>query len=43
MDKRALISFVGDDQSMRESLPELLEELGFAGRRLIPAKRLGVE
>jgi len=30
MDKRTLISVVDDDESVRESLPDLLGELGFA-------------
>jgi FixJ family two-component response regulator len=32
MNARLLISIVDDDQSVRESLPELLKELGFATR-----------
>jgi FixJ family two-component response regulator len=32
MDKRTLISVVDDDESVRESLPDLLGELGFASR-----------
>jgi FixJ family two-component response regulator len=32
MSSRLLISVVDDDQSVREALPELLEELGFASR-----------
>ena len=32
MDKRALVSVVDDDESVRESLPDLLGELGFAAR-----------
>jgi FixJ family two-component response regulator len=32
MDKRTLISVVDDDESVRESLPDLLGELGFAAR-----------
>lgn len=32
MKARLLISVVDDDQSFRESLPELLKELGFAAR-----------
>jgi FixJ family two-component response regulator len=32
MKERLLISVVDDDQSLRESLPELLNELGFAAR-----------
>jgi FixJ family two-component response regulator len=31
-DKRLQVSIVDDDESMRESLPDLLEELGFAAR-----------
>ena len=30
MDKRSLVSVVDDDESVRESLPDLLRELGFA-------------
>jgi FixJ family two-component response regulator len=30
MDKRSLVSVVDDDESVRESLPDLLKELGFA-------------
>ena len=30
MKKRSLISIVDDDQSVRESLPELLNEFGFS-------------
>jgi FixJ family two-component response regulator len=30
-DTRLLVSVVDDDESVRESLPDLLEELGFAG------------
>jgi FixJ family two-component response regulator len=30
MFKRSLVAVVNDDESMRESLPDLLEELGFA-------------
>ena len=29
MDKRALVAIVDDDESVRESLPDLLKELGF--------------
>jgi FixJ family two-component response regulator len=32
MKERLLISVVDDDQSLRESLPELLNELGFSAR-----------
>jgi FixJ family two-component response regulator len=32
MNARLLISVVDDDQSVREALPELLNELGFAAR-----------
>jgi FixJ family two-component response regulator len=30
MDKRSLVSVVDDDESVRESLPDLLRQLGFA-------------
>src|ERR1700752_3515615 len=30
MDRRSLVSVVDDDESVRESLPDLLKELGFA-------------
>ena len=30
MDRRTLVSVVDDDESVRESLPDLLRELGFA-------------
>ena len=30
MDKRSLVSVVDDDESVRESLPDLLKEFGFA-------------
>jgi len=30
MDKRSLVSVVDDDESVRESLPDMLRELGFA-------------
>ncbi len=30
MSQRALVSIVDDDESLRESLPDLLKELGFA-------------
>jgi FixJ family two-component response regulator len=30
MDERSLVSVVDDDESVRESLPDLLRELGFA-------------
>ena len=32
MNARLLVSLVDDDQSVRESLPELLKDLGFAAR-----------
>ena len=32
MDKRTLVSVVDDDESVRESLPDLLGELGFAAQ-----------
>jgi FixJ family two-component response regulator len=31
-DKRLLVSVVDDDESVRESLPDLLREMGFAAR-----------
>ena len=38
MKERLLISVVDDDQSLRESLPELLNELGFAARTFSSAE-----
>ena len=38
MKERLLISVVDDDQSIRESLPELLNELGFAARTFSSAE-----
>lgn len=38
MNARLLISVVDDDQSFREALPELLNELGFAARTFSSAK-----
>jgi FixJ family two-component response regulator len=38
MNVRLLISVVDDDQSVRESLPELLKELGFAAQVFSSAK-----
>jgi FixJ family two-component response regulator len=38
MNTRLLVSVVDDDQSFRESLPELLKELGFAARAFSSAK-----
>src|SRR5712691_8080557 len=32
MDRASLVSVVDDDESVRESLPDLLRELGFAAR-----------
>lgn len=32
IDKRLLVSVVDDDESVRESLPDLLKELGFTAR-----------
>jgi len=36
--KRALVAVVDDDQSVRESLPDLLNELGFATRAFSSAE-----
>ena len=38
MDTRPLISVVDDDESVRESLPDLLRELGFAARAFSSAE-----
>jgi FixJ family two-component response regulator len=38
MNARLLISVVDDDESFRESLPELLRELGFAARTFSSAE-----
>ena len=38
MDNRALVSIVDDDESVRESLPDLLRELGFAARAFSSAE-----
>jgi FixJ family two-component response regulator len=38
MNAQVLISVVDDDQSVRESLPELLKELGFDARAFSSAK-----
>ena len=38
MNTRLLVSVVDDDQSFRESLPELLKEMGFAARTFSSAK-----
>lgn len=38
MNVRLLISVVDDDQSVRESLPELLKELGFSARTFSSAE-----
>jgi FixJ family two-component response regulator len=38
MKERLLISVIDDDQSLRESLPELLNELGFAARTFSSAE-----
>lgn len=37
-DTRLLVSVVDDDESVRESLPDLLKELGFAARAFSSAK-----
>jgi FixJ family two-component response regulator len=36
--KRSLVSVVDDDESMRESLPDLLTELGYAARAFSSAE-----
>jgi FixJ family two-component response regulator len=38
MDKRSLVSDVDDDDSVRESLPDLLREFGFAAQAFSSAK-----
>lgn len=38
MDNRPLVSVVDDDESVRESLPDLLRELGFAVRAFSSAE-----
>ena len=38
MVKRPLISVVDDDESIRESLPDLLKEFGFAARTFSSAE-----
>ena len=38
MNPRPLVSVVDDDESVRESLPDLLEELGFAARPFASAE-----
>jgi FixJ family two-component response regulator len=38
MTTRALVSVVDDDESVRESLPDLLQELGFAARAFSSAE-----
>jgi FixJ family two-component response regulator len=38
MDKRSLVSVVDDDESVRESLPELLRECGFAAEAFSSAE-----
>lgn len=38
MDSRPLVSIVDDDESVRESLPDLLRELGFAVRAFSSAE-----
>ncbi len=38
MDRRSLVSVVDDDESVRESLPDLLSELGFAARTFSSAE-----
>ena len=38
MDNRSLVSVVDDDESVRESLPDLLRELGFAVRAFSSAE-----
>ena len=38
MGKRSLVSVVDDDESVRESLPDLLRELGFAAQAFSSAE-----
>jgi len=38
MSTRALVSIVDDDESVRESLPDLLKEFGFASRTFSSAE-----
>jgi FixJ family two-component response regulator len=38
MDKRSLVSIVDDDESVRESLPDLLREFGFAAEAFSSAE-----
>ena len=38
MDKRSLVSVVDDDESVRESLPDLLREVGFAAEAFSSAE-----
>jgi FixJ family two-component response regulator len=38
MGKRALVSVVDDDESVRESLPDLIRQLGFAARAFSSAE-----
>jgi FixJ family two-component response regulator len=38
MDKRLLVSVVDDDESVRESLPDLLRELGFSAKAFASAE-----
>jgi FixJ family two-component response regulator len=38
MDKRSLVSVVDDDESVRESLPDLLREFGFAAEAFSSAE-----
>ena len=38
MDKRSLVSVVDDDESVRESLPDLLRQLGFAAQAFSSAE-----
>ena len=38
MDRRSLVSIVDDDESVRESLPDLLREVGFAAEAFSSAE-----